>query len=76
MFVGGERVPIFEITADGDACWIAAVQNHQYCVCTPPGAANARLIAAAPSMYKLIDKYAKLGDTECVNLLEAINGSS
>jgi hypothetical protein len=41
---------------------------------TPEDEANARLIAAAPSMYLIIEKHARLGDIECIELLEAING--
>ena len=37
---------------------------------------NARLIAAAPTMLTIIEKHAALGDSECIMLLEAINGSS
>lgn len=36
--------------------------------------ANARLIAAAPRMYAVIEAGAKAGDAECIEILEAING--
>jgi hypothetical protein len=38
--------------------------------------ANARLIAAAPSMFAYIEKRAKEGDTEAAALLEVARGNS
>ena len=35
--------------------------------------ANARLIAAAPRMYKVIKRRAKEGDEECLSIMEAID---
>lgn len=53
--VCGQQIPCFEIESDADACWIAKVQNHQDCVDTPEGSANARLIAAAPDLYTAVE---------------------
>ena len=60
----------FEITSDG---WFVAVafdgvngqQNAE---------ANARLIAAAPRMFTVIEAGAKSGDAECVAIVEAVYG--
>lgn len=38
--------------------------------------ANARLIAAAPRMYAVVERGAKAGDEECLAILEEINGSA
>jgi hypothetical protein len=38
--------------------------------------ADARLIAAAPRMLSVIEKYAAAGDSECSAILEVINGRS
>jgi hypothetical protein len=46
----GQLIDCFEIEAVRDACWVAQVQNHRFCVQTPEGDANARLIAAAPCL--------------------------
>lgn len=40
------------------------------------GAANARLIAAAPRMYEKIESIARTGDADAIAILEAINGNS
>ena len=39
-------------------------------------AANARLIAAAPTMFSFIEKMAAGGDTEAIALMGAINGTA
>lgn len=36
--------------------------------------ANARLIAAAPTMYTFIEREASCGNAEAITILEAING--
>ena len=58
----------------------SATTGEPYCVCEmricSTTEADARLIAAAPSMLIVIEKYAQQGDTDCIKLLEAINGSS
>lgn len=38
--------------------------------------ANARLIAAAPRMFAVIEAGAKAGDTECIAIVEAVCGDS
>ena len=58
----------------------SATTGEPYCVCEmrigSTTEADARLIAAAPTMLTIIEKHAALGDSECIMLLEAINGSS
>ena len=39
-----------------------------------PQRANARLIAAAPRMFAVIEKSAAAGDAECLAIVEAVNG--
>lgn len=38
--------------------------------------ANARLIAAAPTMYDFIEAKAKAGDSEAIKIMEAINANT
>jgi hypothetical protein len=38
--------------------------------------ANARLIAAAPRMFAVIEAGAKVGDAECIAIVEAVNGNA
>lgn len=54
MEINGRLVPVYEVMADSDACWVAQVLDHHRCGATAPGAANARLIAAAPRMYEAL----------------------
>lgn len=37
--------------------------------------ANARLIAASPRMYEVVKRGALAGDTECLSIMEAIDGT-
>ena len=53
MEINGRLVPVYEVMAESDACWVAQVLDHHRCGATAPGAVNARLIAAAPAMYEL-----------------------
>lgn len=41
---------------------------------SPEAPANARLIAAAPRMFAVIEKGAAAGDAECIAIMEAVNG--
>ena len=52
MEINGRLVPVYEVMAESDACCVAQVLDHHRCGATAPGAANARLIAAAPRMYE------------------------
>ena len=54
MEINGRLVPVYEVMAESDACWVAQVLDHHRCGATAPGAANARLIAAAPRMYEAL----------------------
>lgn len=42
----------------------------------PENAANARLIAAAPRMFSVIERGASAGDVECIAIVEAVNGNA
>lgn len=51
----------------GDPCIVSDADNAE---------ANARLIAAAPTMYEYVAIQAASGDNEAIKILEAINGST
>ena len=56
--------------------WVGKVDvAHVYLRMAPGGTeANARLIAAAPSLYEYAASKAKCGDNEALKLLEMIHG--
>ena len=51
--------------AESDACCVVQVLDHHRCGATAPGAANARLIAAAPRMYEALRNLTALNECWC-----------
>ena len=72
-------------TIDGRPTWSLVGETDGYGILSCDGEenspqgmndeANARLIAAAPTMYDYIRKCAEAGDSEAMNLLESIHAS-
>lgn len=67
---GAEIASTFDEHEEGQE-WV--IRGNRF-VCAEQAEANARLIAAAPTMAAFIQKYADAGDAEAIAIMEAVHG--